>query len=125
MNDSTPFLSHGSKNLIDYLGRVLRPTFFDRVSDPPARGVAALQHSEQFSPPSLIGPCTHTILNQDLIVPFEGFEDGLTGRFLMQRGRLWGEAASFFHGLSGQGFGGWGSRSAPPLNDTAVSNKLN
>ena len=28
-------------------------------------------------------------------------------RCLMQRGRLWGEAASLFHGLSGKGFGGW------------------
>jgi len=38
------------------------------------------------------------------MVLFEVFEDGLTGRFLMHRGRLWGEAASFF-GLNGQGFG--------------------
>jgi hypothetical protein len=44
------------------------------------------------------------------MVPFEGFEDGLTGRLasLMQRGRLWGEAASLFHGLNGQGCRGMG-----------------
>jgi hypothetical protein len=27
-----------------------------------------------------IDPCMRTIRNQDLMVPFEGFEDGLTGR---------------------------------------------
>jgi hypothetical protein len=43
------------------------------------------------------------------MVPFEGFEDGLTGRYLfvMQRGRLWGEAASFLQperlGVRGMG----------------------
>jgi len=46
--------------------------------------VAGRQHLEQFDQPPLIGPCMHTIRNEDLIVPFEGFEDGLTGR---QRGR--------------------------------------
>jgi hypothetical protein len=30
------------------------------------------------------------------MVPFEGFEGGLTGRLLMQRGRFRGEAASFY-----------------------------
>ena len=60
--------------------------------------VAGRQHLEQFDQPPLIGPCMHTIRNEDLIVPFEGFEDGLTGRLasLMQRGRLWGETASLF-----------------------------
>ena len=71
--------------------------------------LADLQHSEQLSHPPLIGPCAHTIPNQDFMVPFEGFDDGLTGRLtsLMQRGRLWGETASFSPaerpGVSGDG----------------------
>ena len=47
------------------------------------------------------------------MVPFEGFEDGLTGRFLPNaRGRL-GEAASFFHTLGGQGVRGMGWPTQP------------
>jgi len=46
--------------------------------------------------------------------PVGGFEDGLTGRFVMQRGRLWGEAASFIASQAARGFGGWGGRSACP-----------
>ena len=42
--------------------------------------MAALQQPQQLNQLPLIGPCQHTILNQDLMVPFEGFEDGLTGR---------------------------------------------
>jgi len=30
----------------------------------------------EFSPLSLIGPCLHTIRNQDLMVPFEGLRMG-------------------------------------------------
>jgi hypothetical protein len=53
---------------------------------------------EVIRPTPLIGPCQHTIRNQGLIVPFEGFEHGLTGRSsLGTRGRLiGGEAASFY-----------------------------
>jgi hypothetical protein len=39
MGNSTPFLSHGSKNLIDYSDRVCTG-LFDRASDPHIRGVA-------------------------------------------------------------------------------------
>ena len=52
--------------------------------------MAYLQYSKQFDRVPLIGPCLHTIHNQDLMVPLEGFEDGLTGppSSLMQRDRL-------------------------------------
>ena len=52
--------------------------------------MAYLQHSKEFDRVPLIGPCLHTIHNQDLMVPLEGFEDGLTGppSSLMQRDRL-------------------------------------
>jgi hypothetical protein len=54
----------------------------------------------------LIGPCLHTIRNQDLMVPFAGFEDGLTGRKSSKAEKaassLWTERP---------GFGGWGGRS--------------
>jgi hypothetical protein len=42
--------------------------------------VADMQQSQRFSVCPLIGPCLHTIRNQDSMVPLEGFEDGLTGR---------------------------------------------
>jgi hypothetical protein len=42
--------------------------------------VANLQQFKNFNGLSLIGRCQHTIRSQDLMVPFEGFEDGLTGR---------------------------------------------
>ena len=59
------------------------------------------------------------------MVPLEGFEDGLTGRFLPNaRGRL-GEAASSFTRWAAKGFGGWDSRLSLSLNHTAVSNDLN
>jgi hypothetical protein len=51
----------------------------------PRRG--AVTGSAQFKNikrPYLIGPCLHTFSTEDLTVPFEVFEDGLTGR---QRGR--------------------------------------
>ena len=87
--------------------------------------MADLQRSQQFSHPLLIGPCLHTIRNQDLMVPLEGFEDGLTGRFLPNaRGRL-GEAASSFTRWAAKGFGGWDGRLSLSLNHTAVSNDLN
>jgi hypothetical protein len=38
--------------------------------------VTDLQHSKSFDQWTLIGPCLHTIRNQDLMVPFEGFEVG-------------------------------------------------
>jgi len=60
--------------------------------------VANVQHSQRFNRLPLIGPCVHTIRNQDLMVPFEGFEDGADGTFQMQRGRPWGGATSFFTG---------------------------
>jgi hypothetical protein len=41
-----------------------------------ANDVTSLQHSEQFNRPPLVGPCLHTIRNQDLIVPFEGLRMG-------------------------------------------------
>jgi len=87
--------------------------------------VADLQQVEQFGRRPEIGPCVHTIRNQDLMVPFEGFEDGLTGRFLPNaRGRL-GEAASSFTRWAAKGFGGWDGRLSLSLNHTAVSNDLN
>jgi hypothetical protein len=71
-----------------------------------ANDVTSLQHSEQFNRPPLVGPCLHTIRNQDLIVPFA---DGLTGRFLPNaRGRLGGGGLFSFHRLSGQGVRGMG-----------------
>jgi hypothetical protein len=49
------------------------------------------------------------------MVPFEGFEDGLTGRFFLNAERpLLGRGGLFFHQPSSQGFGGWGGRSACP-----------
>ena len=58
--------------------------------------VTGLQHSELFNQSLSIGPCQHTIRNQDLMVPLEGFEDGLTGRsfHISERGRR--GAASFY-----------------------------
>ena len=85
-------------------------------ADQSHRVVADPQHSRQFSRLPLIGPWLCTIRNHDLMVPFEGFEDGLTGRFLLlnaERGRLWGGAASLFRGLSGQGCRGMGQPLGP------------
>ena len=41
-----------------------------------ANDVTSLQHSDQFNRPPPVGPCLHTIRNQDLIVPFEGLRMG-------------------------------------------------
>ena len=63
--------------------------------------VADMQQSQRFSVCPLIGPCLHTIRNQDLMVPFEGFEDGLAGHWKTPnlRGRfIGGWAASFYRG---------------------------
>ena len=63
----------------------------------PTGAVTGSAQFKNFSRTVSVGPCQHTIRNQDLIVPFEGFEDGLTGR---QRGRALAGctpgAASFF-----------------------------
>ena len=50
----------------------------------PTGAVTGSAQFKNFSRTVSVGPCQHTIRNQDLTVPFEGFEDGLTGR---QRGR--------------------------------------
>jgi hypothetical protein len=56
-----------------------------------ANDVTRLQHSNR---PPLVGPCLHTIRNQDLIVPFEGLRmGGRDASFLMQEA-VSGEAAS-------------------------------
>jgi hypothetical protein len=54
----------------------------------------------EFSPLPLIGPCVHTIRNQDLMVPFEGFEGwALTGRsFLNAERPSLGRGGLFFTG---------------------------
>jgi hypothetical protein len=67
-------------------------------------------------PPHLIGPCVHTIRNQDLTVPFEGFEGwALTGRsFLNAERPSLGRGGLFsFHTLSGQGVRGMGWPTQP------------
>src|SRR5215469_7774205 len=66
-----------------------------------------LQQFGQIDRSPLIGPCLHTIRSQDLMIPFEGSEDGLTGRSATKRGRLWGETASFLC-LDGLGVRGTG-----------------
>jgi hypothetical protein len=68
----------------------------------------------------------HTIRNQDSMVPFGGFEDGLTGRLasLVQRGRL-GGGGLFISRAERPGVSGDGVAARPASNDTAVSNKLN
>jgi hypothetical protein len=51
------------------------------------------------------------------MVPFEGFEDGPTGCFLllMQREAASGEGRPlYFAGRAARGVGGWGSHSGPP-----------
>jgi hypothetical protein len=53
--------------------------------------VADLQQSEQIDQPPLVGPCLHTIRNQDLMVPFEGSEAWADGTFFFLECR---EAAS-------------------------------
>jgi hypothetical protein len=56
----------------------------------------------------------HTIRNQDLMVPFEGIEDGLTGLYVLnaQRPSL-GGGGLFFTGLNGQGSSGDGVAARP------------
>src|SRR5690242_13011903 len=53
-----------------------------------------LQHSEQFNRPPLVGPCLHTIRNQDLIVPFEGLRMGWRDASFLMQEAVSGEAAS-------------------------------
>jgi hypothetical protein len=55
------------------------------------------------------------------MVPFEGFEDGLTGRLasLMQRGRL-GRGGLFSNGSAAMGCRGWGSPVAPIKRKSAL-----
>jgi len=48
----------------------------------------------EFSPLSLIGPCLHTIRNQDLIVPFEGLRMGWRDASFLMQEAVSGEAAS-------------------------------
>jgi len=69
-----------------------------------ALAVARLQHSKQFNQSPLIDPCLRTIGNQDLMVPFEGFEDGLTGRcpLVMAERPPLGRGGLLFRGLIGQ-----------------------
>ena len=80
---------------------------------PPTGSVTVSAQSKNFKRPYLIGPCLHTISTEDLTVPFEGFEDGLTGRsFLMQEAVSVG-GGLFFHRLSGQGVRGMGWPTQP------------